>query len=597
MSTVEEIKQKLDIAEVISGYVKLQKSGRNFRALCPFHQEKDPSFYVFPERQSWHCFGACQTGGDLFTFIMKKENLPFGQALHLLAQRAGVPLPPSPRRHEEEQQKERLYSLNEQATQFYHQALLGPAGQAPREYLNKRGLHPQSIEDFQIGYAPGEGQALLQHLSGLGYSREAILASGLVGEKDGRLRDLFRHRLIFPIREPGGRGAGLGGRALDEAMPKYLNSPQTPVFDKGGLLYSLDRAKEAIRQKDRAIIVEGYMDVIVAHQAGCTETVATMGLAVSEKHLSLLKRLTRNLVLALDADAAGAQGLFRAISDVAAPAQHRERPHDWFLNAASLDAELRVLVLPPEKDPDEVILQDKGLWERLVSQAPPAMDYLLATLVEATNLQDLREKEALVEKLKPLFQSLEGSMRWAHYLQKLSRLIMVEERVLASALRSRPLRRGPRGETRLPEARSVERSCLAFLLRHPELKGQADALSAEYFREGQHREVLRLWKEDPDPQALAQRLDPALREYLEGLLAQPAPPDLKTPEEESRQMALRLKELYLQGLNKAREELLATEEGKGSAARLEEMGLEISRELARIYQERARLRLPRSSNA
>ena len=597
MSTVEEIKQKLDIAEVISGYVKLQKSGRNFRALCPFHQEKSPSFYVFPERQSWHCFGACQTGGDLFTFIMKKENLPFGQALHLLAQRAGVPLPPSPRRHEEEQQKERFYSLNEQAASFYHQALLGPAGQAPAEYLKKRGLHPQSIEDFQIGYAPAEGQALLQHLSGLGYSREAILASGLVGERDGRLRDLFRHRLIFPIREPGGHGAGLGGRALDEAMPKYLNSPQTPVFDKGGLLYGLDRAKEAIRQKDRAIIVEGYMDVIVAHQAGYSETVATMGLALSEKQLSLLRRSTKNLVLALDADAAGAQGLFRAITDVAAPAQHKERPHDWFLNAASLHAELRVLVLPPEKDPDEVILQDRDLWESLVSQAPPAMDYLLKTLVGATNLQDLREKEALVEKLKPLFQKLEGSMRWAHYLQKLSRLIMVEERVLASAIRSRPLRRGPRGETRLPEARSVEKSCLALLLQHPELKGQADALPAEYFREGQHREILRFWKEDPDLQALAGRLDPALREYLEALLAQPVARDPKEGEERFQEMALRLKEIYLQGLNKAREELLATEEGKGSAARLEEMGLEISRELAHVYQERARLRLSGSGNA
>jgi DNA primase len=213
------------------------------------------------------------------------------------------------------------------------------------------------------------------------------------------------------------------------------------------------------------------------------------------------------------------------------------------------------------------------------------MDYLLKTLVEATNLQDLPAKEALVEKLKPLFQSLEGSVRWAHYLQKLSRLIMVEDRVLASAFRSRPLRRGPRGETRLPEARSVERSCLAFLLRHPELKGQADALAAEYFREGQHREVLRLWKEDPDPQALDQRVDPALREYLEGLLAQPVPPDLKTPEEESRQMALRLKEIYLRSLLHATEELLATE-GGSSPPLLEHMRVETSQELAQVYGKR-----------
>jgi DNA primase len=595
MSTVEEIKQKLDIAEVISGYVKLQKSGRNFRALCPFHQEKGPSFYVFPERQSWHCFGACQTGGDVFTFIMKKENLPFGQALHLLAQRAGVPLPPSPHRQEDEQQKERLYSLNEEAARFYHQALLGPAGQAPREYLKRRGLRPQSIEDFQLGYAPGDGQALLQHLSGLGYSREAILASGLVGEKDGRLRDLFRHRLIFPIREPEGRGAGLGGRALDEAMPKYLNSPQSPVFDKGSLLYGLDRAKEAIRRKDRAVIVEGYMDVTIAHQAGYTETVATMGLALSEKHLSLLKRLSRNLALALDADAAGAQALFRAITDVAAPAQDRERPLDWNLYVAPLDAELKVLVLPEGKDPDEVILQDTGLWERLISKAPPAMDYLLATLVGATDLQSLREKEALVDKLKPLFNKLEGSVRWGHYLQKLSRIIMVEDRVLASALRSP--RKETRAEVRLPEARSLEKGCLALLLQHPELRGRADALSAEYFREGQHREILRLWKEAPDPQALVRRLDLELREYLEALLAQPVARGPREGEEKFQEMALRLKEIYLQGLNKAREELLATEEGKGSAAHLEEMGLEISRELARVYQERARFRLARSDHA
>jgi len=588
MSTaVEEIKQKLDIVEVISGYVKLQKSGRNFRALCPFHQEKGASFYVFPERQSWHCFGACSTGGDLFTFIMKKDNLTFGQALNLLAERAGVSLPAPPRRQEDEQQKERLYSLNEEAARFYHQALLSPAGEAPHEYVKKRGILPRSVEDFQMGYAPRDGQALFQHLSGLGYSREAILASGLVTERDGRLRDLFRNRLTFPIREPGGKAAGMGGRALDESMPKYLNSPQSPVFDKGSLLYALDRAKEAIRSKDRAVIVEGYMDVIVAHQAGYTETVATMGLALSERHLSLLKRFSRNLVLALDADAAGAQGLFRAITDVAAPAQDRERPADWNLYVGPLDAELRVLLLPEGKDPDEVILQDTGLWERLISQAPPAMDHLLATLVRATDLQDLRQKEALVERLKPLFQKLEGSVRWAHYLQKLSRLIMVDDRALAGALRSP--RREKRAEMRLPEARSLEKSCLALLLQHPELRVQADALSAEHFREGQHREILRFWMEDADPQTLAQRLDPALREYMEALLAQPVARGPKEAEERFRGMALRLKEIYLQGLNRAREELLATEEGKGSAARLEEMGLEISRELAGVYQERARL--------
>ncbi len=293
MSIIDDIKQRLDIVQVVSEYTKLQKSGRNYKALCPFHSEKTPSFFVFPERQSWHCFGACGTGGDIFSFVMRKDGVDFTQALHLLADKAGVMLTAKARPEKEarNQERQKLFEINEAAAQYYHDVLLNtPDGKTARDYATGRGLSLNTIEDFQLGFSPAGWDALKQYLKNKGYSDADLSLAGLLVERDERSSyDRFRNRLIFPIRNLEGKIAGFGGRALDDSLPKYLNSPQTPIFDKSRSLYGIDRAKTAIVKKNQAVIVEGYMDAITAHQHEYDNVVASMGTAMTDKQLTILK--------------------------------------------------------------------------------------------------------------------------------------------------------------------------------------------------------------------------------------------------------------------------------------------------------------------
>nr|MBC8477068.1 DNA primase [Dehalococcoidia bacterium] len=286
MSEVDEVKQKIDIVEVIGQHVKLTKSGRNFRALCPFHSEKAPSFYVFPERQSWHCFGACNTGGDVFSFIMKQQGIDFGEALRLLAEQTGVTLPSRVRLDARKDERERLHQVNEAAATYFHDQLLSsPDAAKARDYLLRRGFTADTVAAFQLGYGPDRWEALKQHLAERGYSESELVDAGLVVETDagsatgGNTRDRFRNRLMFPIHDARGRTTGFGARVLDDSLPKYTNSPQTLVFDKSGTLYALHLAAPAIRKQDRAILVEGYMDVITAHQNDFRNVIASMGTA------------------------------------------------------------------------------------------------------------------------------------------------------------------------------------------------------------------------------------------------------------------------------------------------------------------------------
>ncbi|MDP2920604.1 MAG: DNA primase, partial [Dehalococcoidia bacterium] len=245
MTTLEEVKSRLDIVEVVGRYAQLQKAGRNFKALCPFHNEKTPSFFVFPERQSWHCFGACNTGGDALSFVMKKEGMSFGEALRFLADKVGVLMPTRIEAGPGRDEKERIYQANEVAAQFYHNLLVTTAqAEKVRDYLAKRGLNAKAISGFQLGYSPASWEALKQYLLERGFSEKETLTAGLVVQSDdGRTHDRFRHRLIFPIQDQRGRVTGFGGRALDdETQPKYLNSPQTPVFDKSDTLYGIHLA-------------------------------------------------------------------------------------------------------------------------------------------------------------------------------------------------------------------------------------------------------------------------------------------------------------------------------------------------------------------
>jgi DNA primase len=586
MSVIDEVKQRIDIVEVVSQYVSLTKSGRTFRALCPFHSEKHPSFFVYPERQSWHCFGACNTGGDVFSFIMKKEGVDFGEALRLMAQRAGVSLPsrfePSAKRDE----KERLYQVNEAVAQYFHDLLLSSqAGEKARSYVASRGLSLETITSFQLGFSPNSWEALKQYLMERGYTESELLAAGLVIETEaGGTHDRFRNRLMFPICDIRGHITGFGARALDDLLPKYLNSPQTPIFDKSSSLYGINLATAAIRQQNMVVIVEGYMDVITAHQNGFNNVIASMGTSVTEKQVSAVKRLTKNVALALDADAAGEEAMLRAVG---------------YEN--TLDAEVKVIILPSGKDPDDVIKEDAKIWQNLLEEALPIVDYTFNMVTSKLDLTTAKDKSLAVDKLLPIIAEIKDPVRQAHYLQKLARLVNVTERKLEAALKGKrpgPSRRRveePKQEAITQALRPVfsspiEEYCLALLLQHPELKGCCQHPSPEYFQNSENREIFVAWQQASDLSSLKDELDTAIWEHLDDLITRSLPPN--QIEQKYANCVLRLREGFLRSLETKREAALALEAELGGTAaelaKLEEQGIEVSLQLGEVFTQKSR---------
>ena len=587
MSVIDEVKQKTDIVEVVSQYAKLTKAGRTFRALCPFHTEKHPSFFVYPEQQSWHCFGACNTGGDVFSFVMKKEGIEFGDALRQLAQRAGVVIP-SRLGAEAGGEKQRLYEVNQAAAQYFHNLLVSsPAGEKARGYLVSRGFSSKTIADFQLGFSPNSWEALKQYLMEKGYSEGELLTAGLVIEAEGgKTHDRFRNKLMFPIFDAQGRITGFGARVLDDSLPKYVNSPQTPIFDKSGSLYGIDRAKSAIRQQDMVVIVEGYIDVITAHQNGFNNVVASMGTSITEKQVSILKRLTRNMALALDADAAGEEASLRCVA---------------YEN--TLDAEVKVIILPKGEDPDDVIKEDAKIWQKLLEEALPVVDYTFNMVTSALDLTIAKDKTLAVGKLLPIIAEIKDSVRQAHYLQKLARLVKVSERDLEAALariKSSEVRYQA-GEPKLEAvthalhplvSSPLEEYCLALLLQHPELKDMSKDLSPEYFENSENREIFIAWQKTNDFPLLKEELDITIHEHLERLITEHL---LNTQiEQKYNNCVLRLREKFLRSLETKRAEVLALEAESGGTvaelAKLEEQGIEVSVQLREVFAQRRRKR-------
>jgi DNA primase len=492
MSVIDEIKDRLDTVEVIGESVKLRKSGKNYSGFCPFHPNtRTPAFAIFPETGTWRCFGACNEGGDIFSFVMKKEGWDFPEALAFLAERAGVELVPhTPEREAADEAQERLRELLESAvTLFRHHLMQTEAGGAVREYLRKRGITDATMEVFELGYAPDSWDTTMKHLEERGYKTEDIQQAGMVSEREsGGYYDRFRHRLMFPIRDVRGRMAGFGARVLDpEGVPKYLNSPQTPLFDKGRLLYGLDRARQAIRREDQAVIVEGYMDVIGLHQAGFANAISSMGTALTETQLRQLKRYSRRIVLALDADAAGVQATLRGL-DVAREALDREV--DPVFNARGLvryegrlDADLRIVTLPDDLDPDEVVAEDPGAWTEILSGAQTIVDYVLDVLAGEHDLEDPKGKAEVARQVLPLIDDVANPVERETYLQKLSRRLKVDERAL-NAWRPQVGRRARRQQpsdeettetsSQISATAVLERFCLAILLQDPELLYRID---------------------------------------------------------------------------------------------------------------------------
>jgi len=577
MSVIDEIKQRLDIVDLIASYTRLQRAGRNFRALCPFHSEKVPSFVVYPESQGWHCFGACSTGGDIFAFVMRRENLDFAAALRLLAERAGVALEES-RPKEEQDANERLNHANEAAALLYHDSLLNsPEASAARAYLEKRGLQRRTWEDWMLGFAPAAGGALIRRLRDQGFSDEELAHAGLAIETQSGMQDRFRGRITFPIRDVRGRTAGFGARALGDVQPKYLNTSQNTIFDKGGLLYGLDRARDAIRKQNLAVVVEGYMDVLTAHQAGLCNIIASMGTALSERQVRAIKRYSRNLAFALDADAAGQQATVRdvevatrALSDQVTPVPTWQGLIEY---RRTLGAEVKVIAMPNGRDPDDVIREDPGTWQHLVDSAQPVLDYLFAAAAAQHDLTKPEGKSGLVDQLLPAIASVHDPIHQAHYLQRLARLVQVEQGVLQSRLRKAGQERGrrqrpaavePEASPVVPAKDALEDYYLALLLGDRDLTEES-RLSPEDFERTENRELYRVLLGGQDLTDAGGELVA----YAELLREYALPPfDRKQRLDAVRECARRLRERKLRRLGGALQALLQELESEGGAARL-----------------------------
>ncbi len=542
MSVVDDIKDRVDIVELIGQSVKLRKTGKNFTGFCPFHPNtRTPAFVVFPDTGNWRCFGACNEGGDIFKFVMKKEGWDFPEALRRLAERAGVELPARTQAQDvADESHARLREALEIAVAFYrHHLRETPAGEPVLDYLHRRSVTDAALETFEIGYAPHTWDAALHHLQERGYSEQELLDAGLVSEREsGGAYDRFRHRIMIPIRDARGRMAGFGARIVDpNDVPKFLNSPQTALFDKGRLLYGLDKARQAIRAADQAVIVEGYLDVVALHQAGYANAVSPMGTALSEDQLRLLKRFTRRIVLALDADAAGDQATLRGLT-LAREAMDRQADpvfdaRGLVRHEGRLDAELRVVTLPAGKDPDEVVAADPAGWPALVGRAQSVVDYVLDVMTAGHDIADPKVKAQVARQVLPLIADVADPVEREAYRQKLARRLQVDERALLSGGRqAAPALETPLQAPEASEAR-IERFCLGLLLQSPEIAYRVDRQLAELDLErlvpqdftGTERQVIfqairtALAQDDQDPgEGWRHQVPEALIEYAQSMV-------------------------------------------------------------------------------
>jgi len=422
-SQVEEIKRKIDIVQFISQYIPLKKTGRNFKALCPFHSEKTPSFIVSPERQIWHCFGACNEGGDVFKFLMKIENIDFGEALRQLAKLTGVKIT-SYKPTEAEKKRQLLYEINHLAAEFYHFLLLNhPAGKLALDYVLRRGITKESLRKFQLGYAPNMWDGVQRFLvEKKGYKPEDLEKVGLVipssrfRTSDSRFYDRFRHRLIFPLRNHRGDICGFAGRVLtsEAREAKYINTPETMIYHKSDLLYGLFENKEEIKKEDRVILVEGELDVISSWQAGVKNVVAIKGSALTSSQVQLLSRFTKNLVFALDSDIAGNQAAWRGA----------EIADQWGM-------EMKVVEVKGGKDPDEVAQKNPELWKKLVGEAIPLYDYFLDSAFSRFGGKTAEEKRKISQVLIPVLAKINDKIVQSHYIKVLAERLGVGEEAVA----------------------------------------------------------------------------------------------------------------------------------------------------------------------
>ena len=418
-SPVDEIKSKLGIEEVVSSYLQLQRAGRNFKAKCPFHNEKTPSFMVNPERQIWHCFG-CDEGGDIFTFVMKIEGLEFRDALKLLAERAGVKLDNV--NYRDSGKKSRLFEIAEVSRKFYEECVKIKTGKKAYEYLRDRGLSKDIIERFQLGYAPNSWDLLSKFLKKKGYKEDEIFAAGMTVRKDrGGYYDRFRGRIMFPINNISGQTVGFSSRVMpgeDESHAKYINTPETIIYNKSGILYGLDKAKVPIRENDLCVLVEGNMDVIASFQAEVENAVAVSGTALTSEQLRIIKRYTNNIAFSFDLDSAGVKAANRGIE-----------------LALREGINVSVIMVPEGKDPADCVKSDPELWKNAVKNPKQVMEFYFESVFAKYSASEIEGKKKIAEELLETISKISNKIEQAHYLQILSEKLDIDEKVLVESLR------------------------------------------------------------------------------------------------------------------------------------------------------------------
>lgn len=492
MDAVEDIKSRLSIEDVVGEYVQLKRSGRNFKGLSPFSSEKSPSFMVSPEKQIWHDFSSGK-GGNMFSFVMEMEGLDFRQALELLARKAGVDLEQyrGSRGAGNAKQKERLYDALEQAAKFY-QVQFSKAKIAYEYVLGKRQFSKETALEWRLGYSPTSGTALMEYLRTKNFTEDEMKQAGLVTQRYRGAGDMFRGRMMIPLQDPQGRVIGFTARLLqdDPNAPKYINTPQTILYDKSRHVYGLHLAKDAIRRSSFVVLVEGNLDVIASHQAGVHQVVATAGTALTEPNLKALSRFTEDVRLSFDADKAGVAATERAIPI-----------------ASKVGVSLGIITIPSGKDPDELIKQSADTWREVIGKHQYALDWLMERYQSLLDTTSAKGKKEFSDVLLPIVKKLQDSVEQDHYMVQLAKMLGVSRDALDQKLVKQPGREPAPVQKSVPTPAQLDRASveyqktqdhmMALILLHPSLRPQANLLTDRMFTTEQGRYVFRFLQKYP----------------------------------------------------------------------------------------------------
>ena len=590
MAITEDIKDRIDIVDLISSYITLNKAGSNYKAICPFHSEKTPSFVVSPQRQSWRCFGACSTGGDVLSFVMKIENIDFYTSIKQLSQQAGINISPSTA----QKKSDFLYEINEQAALFFQESLNEKTGSVAQEYISKRDLTEKTISEFRIGFSPPSGSLLLNKLVSLGFDEKQIKQTGLSNISNaGHSKGFFWNRVMFPIENKQGKIVGFGGRSLDDSNPKYLNTPKTEIFDKQSILYGLNKASNSIKNLNCAIIVEGYMDVITAHQNNEKNVIASMGTAITEHQVNSIKHMAKDYVLAMDSDTAGQSATLRSLESawhVLDSTNQNNSSQNTLLDLGK-PAKIRIASLPTGEDPDSLIKNNLNEWNSLIKTATPYKEFVIEIVSDKNDKTTPEGKGQIINALIPIITSSKSSVEQEHYLELLSKKIQVSAEVIRSNIG-----RSPRLSTRNSRRQKshsndsvtlsalqtdpykTENFIMATLLQFPESRNEIQVSEIEIFQKTENREIFTSYLNSNTIEELELILSPILKDQLNYLLSLKLDPVNEfTAVRALKQTIARLEQIHIK--NMQRELLSSIHSGSENPKEIEKVIVDLNQKL------------------